>query len=182
SRSALQSFLSSRTQHYTILALVALDVLGILADIFITLYQCEQQKSKPHSGKDIWDSVRDGLGIAGLVFSCLFMVELALSICAFGWAYFGSSWFHCFDATVIVASFVIDVVLKGVVEEVASLVVILRLWRFFKIVEEFSVGAEEQLEGLEMRIEQLEAENGDLKRELKRRKGTLDEEEGIQRG
>lgn len=59
----------------------------------------------------------------------------------------------------------------------ASLVVVLRLWRFFKIIEEFSVGAEEQMDGLELRIEQLESENLDLKRELKRQKGTLDEEE-----
>jgi predicted nucleic acid-binding Zn-ribbon protein len=71
------------------------------------------------------------------------------------------------------------VLLHGVLEEVASLVVILRLWRFFKIIEEFSVGAEEQMEGLEMRIEQLETENGDLKKELKKQKGTLDEEEEV---
>ena len=62
-------------------------------------------------------------------------------------------------------------------EEVASLVVILRLWRFFKIIEEFSVGAEEQMEGLELRIEQLESENQDLRREMRRLKGTLDEED-----
>lgn len=67
--------------------------------------------------------------------------------------------------------------LHGVLEEVASLVVVLRLWRFFKIIEEFSVGAEEQMDGLELRIEQLESENLDLKRELKRQKGMLDEEE-----
>lgn len=72
-----------------------------------------------------------------------------------------------------------DVLLHGVLEEVASLVVVLRLWRFFKIIEEFSVGAEEQMDGLELRIEQLETENGDLKRELKRQKGTLDDEEEI---
>jgi hypothetical protein len=74
---------------------------------------------------------------------------------------------------------VTDVLLHGVLEEVASLVVVLRLWRFFKIIEEFSVGAEEQMDGLELRIEQLETENGDLKRELKRQKGTLDDEEEI---
>ena len=72
-----------------------------------------------------------------------------------------------------------DVLLHGVLEELASLVVVLRLWRFFKIIEEFSVGAEEQMDGLELRIEQLETENGDLKRELKRQKGTLDDEEEI---
>jgi voltage-gated hydrogen channel 1 len=81
------------------------------------------------------------------------------------------SWFHCFDAAVILVGFVVDVVLHGVVEEVASLVVILRLWRIFKIVEEFSVGAEEEMDALTERIEQLENENRELKKELDALKG-----------
>lgn len=153
------------------LGLVSFDLLGIFADIIINLYQCDEKDTSP-----FWDDVRNGLGIAGLVFSCLFMLELILSVWAFGWRYF-NSWFHSFDATVIVAGFIVDVLLHGILEEVASLVVILRLWRFFKIIEEFSVGAEEQMDGLELRIEQLESENADLKRELKKQKGTLDEEE-----
>jgi hypothetical protein len=94
------------------------------------------------------------------------------------------SWFHSFDATVIVAGFIVDVLLHGILEEVASLVIILRLWRFFKIIEEFSVGAEEQMDGLTLRIEQLEMENCDLKLELKKQKGTMDEEQemGFQSG
>ena len=36
---------------------------------------------------------------------------------------FFKSWFHCLDATVITLAFLIDVVLKGVLEEVGSLVV-----------------------------------------------------------
>ncbi len=46
---------------------------------------------------------------------------------------FFRSWFHCLDATVISAAFIIDVVLKGVLEEVGSIVVVLRLWRVFKV-------------------------------------------------
>lgn len=82
------------------------------------------------------------------------------------------------------AGFIVDVLLHGILEEVASLVVILRLWRFFKIIEEFSVGAEEQMDGLTLRIEQLEMENCDLKLELKKQKGTMDEEQemGFQSG
>jgi hypothetical protein len=97
--------------------------------------------------------------------------------------YFNSK-FHVFDGIVILAGFITDVLLHGVLEEIASLVIILRLWRFFKIIEEFSVGAEEQMVGLELRIEQLESENTDLKMELKKQKGTLDEEEtvGLQSG
>jgi len=110
------------------------------------------------------------------VFSCLFMVELILSVWAFGWRYF-TSWFHTFDAIVIVAGFVVDVLLHGILEEVASLVIVLRLWRFFKIIEEFTVGAQEQMDGLELRIESLELENRDLKERLRKSKGDDEESE-----
>lgn len=53
-------------------------------------------------------------------------------------------YFHRLDATIIIAGFLIEVVLKGVLEEIASLILVLRLWRFVKIFEEFSVGANEQ--------------------------------------
>lgn len=78
------------------------------------------------------------------------------------------SWFHCFDATIIVAGLVIDVCLKGVLEEAGSIVVILRLWRVFKIVEEFSAGASEQMDVLMDKLERLQEENTNLKRRLKR--------------
>ncbi|TAQ91537.1 hypothetical protein B7494_g150 [Chlorociboria aeruginascens] len=172
-RQKLQDFLASKAQHYIVLSLVALDLLGIFADIFIALYTCEEGQPNP-----TWDKVRDGLGIAGLVFSCLFMVELIMSIWAFGWRYFQST-FHIFDALVIVAGFIVDVLLHGVLEEIASLVVVLRLWRFFKIIEEFSVGAEEQMDQLEEKIEALESENEKLKKLLGRGK-TADEEQGTQ--
>jgi len=76
------------------------------------------------------------------------------------------SWFHCMDATVIVAGFIIDVLLKGVLEEIGSLVVVLRLWRVFKIIEELSAGAEEQMEPLHERLEMVERENEELRREV----------------
>jgi hypothetical protein len=95
------------------------------------------------------------------------------------------SWFHWLDATVITAAFVIDVLLKGVLEEVGSLVVVLRLWRVFKvrdnntrelymqrcthhsqIIEELSAGADEQMEPLRERCHELEKENGELRREI----------------
>lgn len=85
------------------------------------------------------------------------------------YSYFKSK-FHCFDALVILAGFVIDVLLRGVIEEVASLVVILRLWRVVKIIEELSVGAEEQMDSLRERIELLEHENAHLMEELKQLK------------
>ena len=60
-----------------------------------------------------------------------------------------------------------DVLLRGIIEEVASLVVILRLWRVFKIIEELSVGAQEQMEGLVEKVTDLQRENEELKAELR---------------
>jgi hypothetical protein len=80
-RGKVRKFLESRAQHWTVLSLVSFDLLGIFADIIINLYQCDQKQT----GKR-WDDAREGLGIAGLVFSCLFMLELLLSIWAFGWS------------------------------------------------------------------------------------------------
>ena len=82
SQTSARSFLSSRAQHYTVLLLVACDLISIVSDIIINLYQCDNDKE----GKTdpIWNEVRDGLGIAGLIFSCLFMAELIVSVWAFG--------------------------------------------------------------------------------------------------
>ena len=70
------------------------------------------------------------------------------------------------DSIVILASFIVDVVEKGILEEAGSAIVILRLWRVFKIVEEVSNSAQEQIDAFTERIEKLEQENKNLKREL----------------
>lgn len=75
--------------------------------------------------------------------------------------YFRSK-FHIFDAIVIITAFVIDVLLRGPVEEAGSLVVVLRLWRVFKIIEEFSTGAEDSMAALQERIAGLEREKEDI--------------------
>ncbi|KAH0543039.1 hypothetical protein FGG08_002647 [Glutinoglossum americanum] len=171
-RQAARRLLSSRVAHYLILAMVALDVSCIFGDIFISLFTCGQENPD-----GAWDVAREALSDTSLVFSCLFMLELLVSVWALGFEYF-RSWFRLFDATVITVGLMIDVLLHGVVVEVASLVIILRLWRIFKIVEEFSVGAEEEMSALTQRVEQLENEN----RELKGRLGALRGEDWVGQG
>jgi len=166
SRAQLRRFLTSRAGHYSVLLLVSLDVSCIFADFIINLFTCEAR-----SAQSAWNTALEALGIVSLVFSCLFMVELLASIWAFGAAYFKSK-FHCFDALIIVAGFVVDVLLRGVIEEVASLVVILRLWRVVKIIEELSVGAQEQMEDLIEKVTDLQRENEELKAEVKALKAT----------
>lgn len=58
-------------------------------------------------------------------------------------------------------------------EEVASLVIVLRLWRVFKIIEELSMGAEEQMEGLQERLEILEQEKLHIELELNQLKARV---------
>jgi hypothetical protein len=80
-------------------------------------------------------------------------------------SYFNSK-FHCLDSVVIIASFVVDLLLRGPLEEVATLIIVLRLWRVFKIIEELSFGAKEQLEMLKEQIETLQQENAELREEV----------------
>uniref|UniRef100_A0A8H7NHR8 Voltage-gated hydrogen channel 1 n=1 Tax=Bionectria ochroleuca TaxID=29856 RepID=A0A8H7NHR8_BIOOC len=167
-REKVKRFLSSKAGHYSVLTLVSLDVLGMIADFVLRLFQCEQGKSSYD-----WDLALDILGALGLGFSCLFMVELIASIWAFGYGYF-TSWFHCFDAFIVVAGFVTDVVLHGVIEEVASFIVVLRLWRVVKIIEELGVGEQERAEESQRRIDELGGEVDLLRKELAGLKQQLD--------
>jgi hypothetical protein len=78
-------------------------------------------------------------------------------------SYFKSK-FHVVDSLVVVGGFILDLSLHGAIEEAASLIVVLRLWRVFKIIEELSVGAQEQVNDMDAEIVRLEAENLALKR------------------
>jgi len=77
-----------------------------------------------------------------------------------------SSKFHIFDSVVIVLAFILDVGLRGIVEEIGSIVVVLRLWRVFKIIEELSAASADALEKYEDQIEELRRENLVLKQRL----------------
>lgn len=79
-RQRCQGLLISKQKHYLILGLVALDVGCLLADILIALIDCDSRIKN-----DAWvPAVRKGLEHAGLVFSCLFLVELLMCLWAFG--------------------------------------------------------------------------------------------------
>lgn len=82
--------------------------------------------------------------------------------------------FHILDTTVIIASFVIDVALRGGLEEGGSLIIVLRLWRVFKIIEEFSAGADYQMEELHVYIEKLQQGKQDIIRENQKLRGRLE--------
>ncbi|KAI1167602.1 hypothetical protein F5B18DRAFT_394352 [Nemania serpens] len=154
-RAQTRRFLLSRAKHWVVLTLILLDVAGILADIFIALITCEL-----HRQDEAWVApTQYGLTVFSLAMSCVFMVELTLSVFADGMRYF-TNWFHCLDAFVIVVSFAVDLVQHGLAAEIASLVVVLRLWRFVKIVQEVSVEQAEVMGELRRRVEELEMQLG----------------------
>jgi hypothetical protein len=53
--------------------------LNQLLDFIIRLFKCEKEW-----GEDGWDEALEALGIVGLVFSSLFLLELLAAIWAFG--------------------------------------------------------------------------------------------------
>lgn len=62
------------------MAVVALDVTALLANVFIQLIACEM-----HQSDEPWvQTITRSLETLGLFFSCLFMVELGACLFAFG--------------------------------------------------------------------------------------------------
>ncbi|KAK4229424.1 hypothetical protein QBC38DRAFT_109451 [Podospora fimiseda] len=156
--------LSSKYKRYFIVGLVSLDVSVVLGEIFITLVACdlgldEEKGWWVHEVKEVI------LRRVGVVLSWVFLGELVGSWWAFGVGFF-NEWFHCLDAAVILISFIVDVFVKGLVQEIVSIVIVLRLWRFIKIAQEVSVGAAERTEELEGRIVELERECEELRGRL----------------
>ncbi|CRG84098.1 hypothetical protein PISL3812_01432 [Talaromyces islandicus] len=176
-RAKTRAAFSSKWGHYAVLLLVAVDVTCIFADFLIELHTCGLRER--HQTVDRrWDIAQEALKLVGLIFSCLFMVELIASVLSFGLNYFKSK-FHTFDAGVIVLAFIMDVALRGVVEELGSLVVALRLWRVFKIIEEIGEVSAEMMERYEDELDTLKRENMKLKRKL-RGYGASEEDDDIE--
>ena len=75
-----QRILSSRKKDFIIMGLVALDVVALLANVFIELIACEMHQRDEH-----WvQALLEGLEAIGLIISSLFMLELIACIFSFG--------------------------------------------------------------------------------------------------
>ena len=83
-RREIRRFFSSLYGHYLVLILVSIDVGCIFADFLMSLYICDHSGDKSNSVSEDLPYVQDALQVIGIVFSCLFMVELLASIWAFG--------------------------------------------------------------------------------------------------
>jgi len=74
------------------------------------------------------------------VITTLFLIEIPLTLWSFGFEFYKPygqvphASLHLFDATIIITTFVLEVILKGKERELAGLLVTLRLWRLLKLV------------------------------------------------
>ena len=87
-RRSARAFLAGRWGHYLVLGLVTVDVCCTFADFLIQLHVCELKHRYEHVDRG-WGVTEDVLSIASLVISCLFMVELTVSVLSFGKGYVG---------------------------------------------------------------------------------------------
>ena len=192
-RTQAYNILISKYAQYTILLLVFLDLCITLFEFLVKLSLCEHTcKRGNESTRKGLAKAEDALALTSLVFSSVFMVELIVSIWAFGLRYvsdhrtertppthldFGlqsanslgryfKSKFHLFDAVVIIAGFVVDVALTGVDQDIGSAVLALRLFRIVKIVEEMGNSVQEDSDRSHEVIERLDAELKTLREAL----------------
>lgn len=76
-----QQILSSRKKHFVIMSLVAIDVVALLANIFIKLIACEMHQDDDEPWLLVVLDVLEGIG---LIISSIFMVELIACLFSFG--------------------------------------------------------------------------------------------------
>ncbi|KAH9952182.1 hypothetical protein B0H21DRAFT_17404 [Amylocystis lapponica] len=144
-RERTAEILESPILHKTVISLVLIDSACVLADLGYTFLS---EDCTPSEGPDapVWLTV---LAHISLAITTFFLVEIPITLWASGLAYFNPrgrvphATLHLFDAIVILTTFVLEVVLRGRERELASLLIILRLWRLVKLVQGIAVSAGE---------------------------------------
>ncbi|KAJ6596790.1 hypothetical protein DFH09DRAFT_904888 [Mycena vulgaris] len=144
-----------------------LDASCVLADLgYAFLHESCTPPAGP--GAPLWLSV---LSHISLGITAFFLLEIPLTLWALGPRFynpFGTvphGALHAFDAFIIVTTFVLEVVLKGREQELAGLLIILRLWRLVKLVGGVSVGVGELGEQDAIRAADAEEQVEALKKE-----------------
>ncbi|KAL1944578.1 hypothetical protein VTO73DRAFT_3008 [Trametes versicolor] len=153
--------LESTPLHYSVISLVLIDSACVLADLAYTFLSTD---CTPIEGPEtpLWLNI---LANVSLVITTLFLAEIPFTLWALGAQYYNPrgpvvhAILHLFDALVILTTFILEIVLRGRERELASLLVILRLWRLVKLVQGIAVSAgeldEQQAEQLAETREQL---------------------------
>ncbi|KAH9050727.1 hypothetical protein EDB84DRAFT_1258819 [Lactarius hengduanensis] len=159
-REHVSEALESSIAHKFVIALIVIDAGCVLVDLAYTLLSSDCELS---GGPDApaWLEV---LSLISTVITTLFLVEIPLTIWSLGLEFYKPhgrvphASLHLFDATIIVTTFVLEVVLKGSERELAGLLITLRLWRLLKLVGGVAVGAGEIEEDTVKELAQVKCE------------------------
>jgi voltage-gated hydrogen channel 1 len=137
--------LESRNVHIIIVALTLLDLSLILTDLCLfSFYPLEEEAPEAvRTASDIFAWISVGI-------LSVFTLEQLAKLVVFGPSYFIFSFWHALDAFIIIASLVLEIVLRGAAREVTALLIIFRLWRLVRIMhsiaEEVSIEHGESIE------------------------------------
>ncbi|CAG8623974.1 19642_t:CDS:1 [Cetraspora pellucida] len=153
----LKIHLKSQKTHWIILFFVAMDFLCFMTMIIISFLWPEYEQ------KQHW--IIETLTIIAFAINAVFLLEIILNFIVFGLAYFtkGPHWLlHIFDAILVFATFILEILLHGKQREVVGLLIIFRFWRLIKVVGTVVVGVgtydERKEENLINKNKQLEQE------------------------
>jgi len=86
----------------------------------------------PEHRPDAVEEAEKFFSFTSIAILSLFTLEQMVRLIVFGFRYFAHLW-HALDAFIIVASLVLEAVLRGAAQETVSLLVIFRLWRLVRI-------------------------------------------------
>jgi len=157
----LASKIESKPVHIIVVTLVLLDLLIILTDLSLqSFYPMEEE------APDAVHTAEKALAWTSVTILSIFTLEQFVKLAVFGPRYFLKVW-HAIDAFVIITSLILEILLRGPSREVASLLIIFRLWRLVRIMhalaEEITIEHEESSkhhhkleEKMQQRIHELE--------------------------
>ncbi|EFN53563.1 hypothetical protein CHLNCDRAFT_136713 [Chlorella variabilis] len=149
--------LESREAHYAVIGLVLLDLAIVLTELVLSSFY-----PSPELAPHLVHVAEEALSYTSIGILAMFNAELLAKLLVFGFKYFTHSSWHMFDAVIVVISFTLELSLRGVAQEVASLLIFFRLWRIMRIMhgvaEAMELNHSQELSGLQARVVHLESE------------------------
>ncbi|RIA93914.1 hypothetical protein C1645_761306 [Glomus cerebriforme] len=158
-RDRLADLFESRKAHWITLGLVTADFISVFAVIIVSFLWPEFEEEE-HIVFVILEYI-------AFIINAIFVVEVVLKLFIFGIRYYTKvqHWpLHCFDAIIVITTFLLDFSLSGKQREVAGLLILFRLWRLIKVLSTVAVGL----------IEYDEDKSDQLKSQIKLLKEGLD--------
>lgn len=128
----------SHKAHLIVVILVLVDFLGVMVQIFLTLWMDTLDEHEEDLKKDL-EHVIEACRILNLFILSIFLLEFAAKFYFFSWKFFTKSAMHFLDCAVVIISFVLELLLHGVAQELVAVFIIVRLWRIIRIIHAVGV-------------------------------------------